>query len=501
MVLVAMALHHYLGLCLLLLLSGLSSASLVLTKRDKLTACLADARVPFAVKNSSEWTQDVTPYNLRLPYTPAAVAIPTSVRHVQAAVKCGVKHNVRVSAKAGGHGYGSYAFGGEDGHLVIVLDRMDDVTLNEDGTTAKIQPGARLGHVAVELYDQGRRAIPHGSCPGVGITGHVLHGGYGFASRTHGLTLDWLIGATVILADGSKVRCSSTKNKDLFWALRGAGSSFGIVAELEFKTFEAPTEVTPFSIELDWNEREAVAGIKALQELAAEAPAELNMQIYMAPTGQTIQGVYYGDTNGLNAALEPLLDTIDTQVSSASTMGWIEGLEHFADGTELDQTYPYDLHSTFYKSSLMTRALSQKQIESFVSALFTNANNPSARHSWFVLLDCHGGGHSAVSKVGKSSTAYVHRDKLLLFQFSDSGSNGNYPKEGFALLKGFRESVTKSMTGGEWGMYANYLDTQLDSETAQKLYWGSNLERLQQIKNRLDPEQVFWNPQGVSTTE
>jgi FAD/FMN-containing dehydrogenase len=177
----------------------------------------------------------------------------------------------------------------------------------------------------------------------VGVSGHVLHGGYGFASRTHGLTLDWLIGATVILADGSKVDCSSTENKDLFWALRGAGSSFGIVAELEFNTFKAPTQVTPFAVELDWNESEAVAGIKALQDLAASAPAELNMQIYIAATGQTIQGVYFGDRNGLNAALKPLLNTIDTQFSSASTMGWIEGLEHYADGTALDQTYPYNL--------------------------------------------------------------------------------------------------------------------------------------------------------------
>jgi hypothetical protein len=149
----------------------------------------------------------------------------------------------------------------------------------------------------------------------------------------------------------------------------------------------------------------------------------------------------------------------------------------------------------------MTHALTQKQIKSFMAALFKNANDPSARHSWFILLDCHGGGHSAVSKVGKSSTAYVHRDKLLLYQFSDSGSYGNYPKEGFALLKGFRESITKSMADGEWGMYANYLDTQLDSETAQKLYWGSNLGRLQQIKSKLDPGQVFWNPQAVSPTE
>lgn len=152
----------YLVLCLF---STLSFARVFLTRRDALTSCLADACVPFSVKNSTEWTQDTKPYNLRLTYTPAAVAVPTSIDEIKAAVSCGVENGVRVSAMGGGHGYGSFAFGGEDGHLVIALDRMYRVTLNEDGT-ATVQPGARLGHVAVELFNQGRRAIAHGSCPG-----------------------------------------------------------------------------------------------------------------------------------------------------------------------------------------------------------------------------------------------------------------------------------------------------------------------------------------------
>lgn len=163
-----MAVKRALSLVLALCLASLdtSSASTLPTKRDAVVACLESASVPHAVKGTSEWTLDVTPYNLRLPYKPAAVAIPTSVRQVASAVRCGTKNGLRVSAKAGGHGYGSFALGGEDGHLVVVLDRMESVTLHRDGKTATVQPGARLGHVAVELYDQGKRAIAHGSCPG-----------------------------------------------------------------------------------------------------------------------------------------------------------------------------------------------------------------------------------------------------------------------------------------------------------------------------------------------
>lgn len=97
-------------------------------------------------------------------YQPAAVAIPTSIEQIPAAVLCEIGNNLRVTAKGGGHNFGSHGIGGEGGHLVIVLDRMHRVSLQEDGT-AKIQAGARTGHVATKLYNQGNRAIPHGQCP------------------------------------------------------------------------------------------------------------------------------------------------------------------------------------------------------------------------------------------------------------------------------------------------------------------------------------------------
>ncbi|KAI8662985.1 FAD-binding PCMH-type domain-containing protein [Fusarium sp. Ph1] len=463
---------------------------------DALTSCLAAASVPYAAKNSSQWIQDTKPYNLRLAYIPEAVAIPITIKHIQDAVKCGRQHGVRVSAKSGGHSYGSFGFGGEDGHLVVVMDAMDKVTLNKD-MSCTIQAGARLGHVATELFNTLRRALSHGTCPGVGITGHALHGGYGMSSRTYGLTLDRLVGATVVMADGSIKYSSEWDTPNFHWALKGAGSSFGIVAELDFMTFAASEVLTSFSIDLDWSEEEAVEGILAFQEFGVNAPRELNMQIFMGPRGQTIQGLYHGGMEGLNTALRPLLGEINAQVSKTKTMNWIESVEHFADGQPLVQRRPYDRHSTFYTTSLLTHALTRHQVESLVNALFTNAKDPSARKSWYLLLDLFGGTNSAISENSPSSTAFPHRDKLLLYQFSDSGPNGSYPPEGFDLLRRFRESVTSSMADGEWGMYANYLDTQLDGDTAARLYYGGNLERLRELKREFDPDDVFWNPQGI----
>ncbi|TKW50777.1 hypothetical protein CTA1_11821 [Colletotrichum tanaceti] len=115
---------------------------------DSLTSCLSAASVAVAPSLP-------VAYNVRLPRTPLAVAIPTTTAQISSAVKCGAQNGVSVSAKSGGHSYTSSGFGGGDGHLVINLDRMYAVKVAADGT-AKVQAGARLGHVATELYKQGK---------------------------------------------------------------------------------------------------------------------------------------------------------------------------------------------------------------------------------------------------------------------------------------------------------------------------------------------------------
>ncbi|KAF4987332.1 hypothetical protein FGRMN_10427 [Fusarium graminum] len=486
------------------ILGGLCILSVILThipfpraNSSSLTSCLADANVPFIVKGAADWRRSITPWNLRLTYTPAAVAIPSSIEQIQIAVNCGIKNKVRVTAKGGGHSFGSYGLGGEDGHLVVELQKLNDVTLFENGT-AKIQSGARLGHVSTELYRQGGRAIPHGACLDIGLAGHALHGGYGRASRTHGLTMDSMIGARVILADGSMVTCSIDENPELFWALRGAGSSYGIVAELEFKTFEAPKQVTPFTIGLPWNEQAAFDTLSALQDFALVAPQTLNFFLSVTATSQIIQGLYLGDKDGLLDSLQPLLERLGTTVSHMETIGWLEGLYHYADSEHLQSPSPYNTYGSFYTSSLTTPALTEEQMESLTSTMFRNINDPSARHSWDIVVEMHGGPNSAVAQVNSSTTAYVHRDKVLLWQLSDMSEHDSLPRECFAILKSFMNSVTRSLSAGQWGMYANFIDTELDGKTAQDLYWGENLPRLKALKTKFDPNNIFWNPQGIT---
>lgn len=240
---------------------------------------LEEHTVPFLGPPSPTWATSSAAYNHRVPVTPAFVIYAKTPKHVQDAVHCGLAAGLKVSARGGGHSYTSLGLGGENNHLVVDLTHMNSISVDANTYIATIGSGARLGNVARELFENGGRAISHGSCPAVGVSGHILHGGYGWASHSHGLALDWLAAADVVLADGRHVHCSQDENRELFWALRGAGSNFGIVTSYELATFPAPAISVPFKVSLAWDtEAEKIDGVTALVEFARDMPADLNMR-------------------------------------------------------------------------------------------------------------------------------------------------------------------------------------------------------------------------------
>ncbi|KAK1637614.1 hypothetical protein BDP81DRAFT_448741 [Colletotrichum phormii] len=477
-----------------LVIALLAQVTLVLSAPlDDLTGCLRTASVPIA-------SSAPTPYNLRVPVKPLLVAFPTTNAQIASAVTCGSKNGISVSAKSGGHSYISAGYGGEDGHLVINLDRMYSVTVASDGT-AKVQAGARLGHFATELYKQGKRAISHGTCPAVGVGGHALHGGHGMVSHTYGLAADWIKAATVVLANGTITRCSATERPNLFWSVRGAGSSMVIVAEFEFNTFAAPEKVTYFDIDLVWDTAKLPQVLVDTQEFAKTMPAELTMSTTFNNDGSYINGAYVGDDVGFRATVQPLLAKIGAKVSSSKTVGWIDFIKHYAGVTDIDvTTATYNEHDNSYASSLTTPALNKTTFQSLVDTIARNGL--TASRTWYMHMNFHGGSNSAVARLKTNDTAYVHRDKMLLFQLKDGVSTSQtYPSDGFALLQGLRQSITKGLGNDQWGMYANYPDSQFSASEAVPLYWGSNLRRLEWIKADYDPTDLFRFVQSIKPAE
>lgn len=254
------------------------------SKKEIAIQSLRNSSIPFLDDEHRSWAAETTAYNLRVPATPALIVYTETAQQVQNAVASGVAAGLKVSARCGGHSYASLGHGGENDHLIVDLTPIDSVVVDPITHIATVGAGARLGHVASQLHKQGGRAIAHGSCPGVGISGHMLHGGYGWASHNKGLALDWMIGASVVLANGTIVDCSETENPDLFWALRGAGSSFGIVISYRLNTFPAPTVSTPFKVSLSWHtEEQKLHGLRALVHFSRTTPPELNMRRTYTP--------------------------------------------------------------------------------------------------------------------------------------------------------------------------------------------------------------------------
>jgi FAD/FMN-containing dehydrogenase len=159
----------------------------------------------------------------------------------------------------------------------------------------------------------------------VGIGGHVLHGGQGYSSHTDGLLLDFLIEAEVVLANGKVVTASNTPNPDLFWALRGAGMSFGIVTSMKFRTIAAPPENVLFYYPFNWNRTQARARWDVWQvyssgETNPVIPAEMNVR-WLSVNSRVVndtsgiilfllQGTYYGSEKDFLVAIKPLLDAL-----------------------------------------------------------------------------------------------------------------------------------------------------------------------------------------------
>lgn len=137
-------------------------------RSEKVIQCLTASDVPQALPGTPEFAKSSSPHNIRLQFTPLAIARPTTVSHVQAAVACGRKHGVKVNARSGGRNYGSHGIGGEDGHLVIDLRFLNSTVVDPSTHIATVGPGTKLGNLALALDAHEKRAIPHGVCPKCG---------------------------------------------------------------------------------------------------------------------------------------------------------------------------------------------------------------------------------------------------------------------------------------------------------------------------------------------
>ncbi|CAE6520834.1 unnamed protein product [Rhizoctonia solani] len=457
-----------------------SSTASVAERRSAFTSCLEKGGPSDTVLTPSSPGYDASrnaTTNKRLSYLPAAIAFPSKSQDVQKYVKCAAAYGVAVVGRSGGHSYASYGVGGQDGSLVIDLSKLKSISFDGQGNV-KVQTGNRLGDIAQALWDNGQRALPHGTCPYVGSGGHAAFGGFGPFSRVAGLLHDHITAAEVVLADGTLTTVSVKKNPDLFWALRGAGASYGIVTQWTFATLPVPPSVVSYKISYDVMKAPQVKDqLVKWQDIALSAPDNLSFR-----------GTYYGLQAEFDALSSNWTTVLGPGVLTSQANNWYDGLVAISgplatNGTEAQQNF-------FTKSLFTKSALTAAQWDS----LFAYIGNEGAIApvDWYIEIDRWGGG---VAKQASDATSFAQRDALLSFQMYGGllSVDNPYPAEGVPFVNGILNSIDPNPQAA----YSNYVDPTLTPAQWKLQYYGSHYPRLAAIKRTVDPKNVFRFPQSI----
>jgi len=329
-----------------------------------------------------------------------------------------------------------------------------------------------------------------------------------------GLTLDTIVGLDVVLADGNAIYVSETQYPDLFYAMRGAGESFGIVTTFYLQTVPAPRSVLSFSANMH--------SMLKKKDVAAITTAFENLQNFVLTSSFLTPALSFGIYTDSNYSLSlggtcmncdpkffnnntfpDMLHgwTIDSK--NVTAVDWLGALQILAGESEpLKQPlHNYSEHNTFYAKSVVTKnsaPLETKAIQSFWQYMVDNQNNGTL--PFYSIINLYGGPESAINGPESSASSYVDRDALWVFQNYGYTASGLPPWDNriTTLVDGLQESITNAQPTGNFSGYINYVDPSLDAAQAANLYYGEETyNELLLIKSKYDPNHVFWNPQSI----
>ena len=359
---------------------------------------------------------------------------------------------------------------------------MSSVRVDPHARTARVGPGATWGDFDHEAGAFGL-ATTGGLVSTTGVAGLTLGGGQGYLARKHGLTIDNLIGADVVTADGELVHASEDENPDLFWGLRGGGGNFGVVTSFEFDLHPVGPEVLGGPIFHRYEDARDV--LEFYREFAADAPDELSCYAFFIrippeePFPAALQGepslclaaCYAGPVEEGEGQLEPLRAFGDPILDGIQPLPYAALQRSFDDGSP--EGYRW------YSKSHYLDGLPDGAIDTIME--FTD---PYPGPLTQVALEPLGG---AIGRVDADATAFRHRDAAYSFGIDDGM---------IEWAREFHEAMAPYATGG---VYANYLDR--DEGGRVEAAYGENYERLVEVKSEWDPGNLFRMNQNVEPAE
>jgi FAD/FMN-containing dehydrogenase len=431
-------------------------------------------------QNDAAYEEARAVWNATVVKRPALIARCAGAADVKRSLDFARRNGLLFSVRGAGHNIAGSALC--DGGLTIDLSQMRTVDVDMDAGTARVQPGATLGDVDAATLPLGK-AIPVGINSTTGIAGLTLGGGFGWLSRKYGLTIDSLLSADVVTADGRELTASATENADLFWALKGGSGNFGIVTSFEFRLNDAGPDLLCGLIVHPASDGQNV--LSAWREFVADASDDMTVWTVLrdAPPlpflPEEVHGtkvvvlafVYAGDPADGERELEPLR-------AYGNPHGDHIGVMPFAAFQQAFDPLLAPGSRNYWKSHNFAGIE-----DGLIDLLLESASNlPSAQSEIFVAQV---GGKAA--RIQADSAAYPHRDTAFVMNVHTRWEDAGDDARCIAWAREFYDATAGYATGG---VYMNFVSEAEDAAQVKAAY-GANYDKLRQVKAKYDPGNVF----------
>jgi len=424
-------------------------------------------------------------WNAMIDRRPAVIVQCAEAGDVPVAMAFARENGLELSIRGAGHNIAGNAIC--DGGLMIDFSAMQKVRVDAAKRRAYVEPGATLAIFDAAAQAHGL-ATPVGINSTTGIAGLTLGGGFGWLTRQYGLTIDNLVSADLVLANGTKMRASATENADLFWAIRGGGGNFGVVTQFEFALHPVGPDVLAGLMVFPFNQAKQV--LVRYRDFVESIPAELNVWVVLrqAPPLPFLPVAVHGKEVVVvpifyTGATEQGLKLIDPLRKFGSALGEHLGVQPYVQWQQAFDPLLTAGARNYWKSHNFTE-LSDGMLDitiEFAGKLPT----PQCE----IFLGLLGG---ASSRLPSDATAYGPRDAKFVVNVHGRWDETAQDEAGIAWSRAFFHAAAPYASGGA---YVNFMTAEEDDRVAAA--YGSNYERLVKIKRQYDPENIFHLNQNI----
>jgi FAD/FMN-containing dehydrogenase len=411
---------------------------------------------------------------------PAAIVRPADAGEVSKVVSLARENGLELAVRGGGHSTAGHSV--SEGGIVLDLSLMKALELDLDARTAWVEAGATAGEVTDALGAHGL-AIPFGDTGSVGIGGLTLGGGVGFLVRKHGLTVDQLVAAEIVTANGERVHADVDTNPDLFWAIRGGGGNFGVATRFRLRLQLVDT-VTGGMLLLP----ATPDAIASFVEAAEDAPDELSAiaNIMVAPPMPFVPEEHHGEL----LIMAMLVHAGPSEDGERAVEPFRRIATPIAD---LIRPMPYpemfQAEEGDFRPLAVGRTLFLDSVDRGVAEDVLDHLRASTAQMPVVQLRVLGG---AMARVPSDATAFAHRTSRIMAAVAALYAT---PEEGPIHTAWADEGVAR-LRQSDAGAYVNFLGDE-DEVSVRAAYPGKTWDRLAEIKRRYDPTNLFRLNQNI----